>query len=1247
MAAETKVQMTEEQEQVTKARDRDILVSAAAGSGKTWVLVQRILCRMEQEELDISRFLIVTFTKAAAAEMRERIGAAIQQRLNGMDSREEESKREFWHRQATLVYQAQISTIDSFCADIVRQYFMKLCVEPNYRIAEEAELSILRGEVMEQLLEQEYEQGEERFLHFVECYAPGRDDKKIETLIWQLHQFQIAHPDPDAWIADSIRLLNDSEIWYEIVLEHCEALLESVLTQVGDAMDYAREHGGDDKIMATLQSDLDYFEELFAACQNKDYDQVFRRVKAHEKYAVLYKKSMEKEEGEQLRQQREAYKELVKKQIEQRYFQIDREVLEQERQIVIPDMEELLSLSVKFRKAYEKAKREQAIADFSDVEHMALAILTQKQEDGSFAPSDVAEKLSQEYAEIMVDEYQDSNYLQEAILSSVARNNMFMVGDMKQSIYRFRMARPELFVGKYKEFASFSGNDQEEQRVKIELDRNFRSSENVLESINYIFYHIMKERIGGVEYDKKAALKAGASFPAPQLNKEGELAEEYVYDHDTELLLYDGEEEKDMENAGEEGGEKTELLREEARMIAAKIKDMMNPDHPMLVRDTHLPGPDARQYRPVTYRDIVILLRSPSSGAETLQQVLNDAGIPSFLESSKGYFSTTEVQTILSYLKALNNGTEDIAVTSVLRNYFGDCSAEDLAQLVCDTREEKNACILERVRLWCGKEESREQNPGLYSRLCHFLQEYDRYVQCARELSVGDLIELIYEDSGYLDYVSALPAGERRVANLMMLVQKANAYEKTNFRGLFQFVRYIEQLRQYEVDFGEANLLSENDDVVRILSIHKSKGLEFPVVFVAQLAKTFNEADLRSDVLLHADLGVGPNVIDSVLRTRHKTIMRDVLTLLSRKDMLGEELRVLYVALTRAKDKCILSASVKNWGEYLAKIPIHDGYAAVYSGKSYLQWIVMALCHHSVLQEQYRSFGLEVPQYDEHRFPKAAFSFERMTKKELQEQEITGEVNRMWKEEELQRAAAKIPKEQVEQLEERLKTSYSWEAFVNQPGKYSVSQLKEHRMQQIWEEEEEENPFPSQFEKKEPGGVTGAERGTYIHKFMELYDFTKDFSKQEYERVCSVMEQRRMPEIWQALPVEMVSHFFESRLAQEMVQAAKRQKLKKEAQFVVGFPAAEVMEDMGVILQGESKDRVLVQGIIDAYYETEDGALVIMDYKTDRVTAPEKLKERYRMQLAYYKKTLEQLTGKTVKNCVLYSFFLGEEIVLE
>lgn len=892
--------MTEEQKQVVEIRGRNILVAAAAGSGKTWVLVKRIIDRMCKERLNVTSFLLVTFTKAAAAEMRSRLGEAIHEQLiEEAKNGQSEDMLLFWREQETLVYQAPISTIDSFCSDIVKQYFMRIDIDPNYRIADEGELKILKNEVVDKLLEKQYELLEEDFVSLLECYATGRTDSKLAELILGLYEFQISHPNPDAWIAQSEELLKDSSLWYEMLLCHSRELIASAMGEHGRVMDYIDQElqeipskaldklkdvlAEDYNLLLTLYEGLD--EERIKEAGKETMEWLYAMLQQLKFPTLRFPKDVCDTDKEWIKEHREYYKGLVIEQLKKNYFQIPVAVLEEDRQKVYPVMHKLLSLSQQFLKEYEREKRKRNIADFSDVEHMALHILTELREDGTFHPSDIALQLREEYAEIMIDEYQDSNYLQETILSSIATDNMFMVGDMKQSIYRFRMARPDLFVGKYRTFATYEEGITADS-VKVELDRNFRSSANVLESINYIFYRIMRQQIGEVEYDQAAALKPGAKYPLPQkeqFQEEGALFEECVHDQQTELLLFDTEKEKD-----------TDKIEAEARMIACRIHQMMCPGSHIMVKASEDRETGKVYYRPAKYRDIVVLLRSPASAAAIFSKVFQDYGIPAFVEKTRGYFSAPEVELMLNYLRALNNGRNDIAMTAVLHNYFGQLSSKELAFVVCEIRDfysgdnkqgqsednkgmhfQDTDTIYGKLTSWlslyrngvlCYEEQETEVDISLLARrLEHFITEYERFQKLAVERSVGELILCIYEESGYWRYVSSQPAGDRRCANLDMLVQRANDYENTGFRGLFQFVRYIEQLHQYEVDFGEASLLSEEDNVVRIMSIHKSKGLEFPIVFVSQLAKQFNEMDLRADVLLHEDYGLGPNYIDTGL----------------------------------------------------------------------------------------------------------------------------------------------------------------------------------------------------------------------------------------------------------------------------------------------------------------------------------------------------------------------------------------------
>lgn len=1336
-------QMTKAQKQAVEIRERNILVAAAAGSGKTWVLVKRIIDRMCNERLPVTSFLLVTFTKAAAAEMRGRLSTAIREQLIKEEATGQHSDMlSFWREQETLVYQAPISTIDSFCSDIVKQYFMTIDVDPNYRIADEGELKILKNEVVDKLLEMQYEELSEDFVKLLECYAPGRTDGKITELILGLFEFQMSHPDPDAWIAQSEVALKDGSLWYGMLLFHVRQMIASAIREQQMVMEYIDEEmngtvdKAKDKLKEVLCEDESLLSKLYHAIDaggdldNAHSDAGFvngdsdsdsdgsgsdsnlgestddsdkNRRTMESLYSMLqqlkfptlrFPKDVSDTDKEWIKERREHYKKLIVEQIKKNYFQIPVSVLEEDRGKVVPVMHKLLLLSQEFRKEYEKEKRRKNIADFSDVEHMALHILTTQGEDRTFHPSDIALQLREEYAEIMIDEYQDSNYLQEMILTSVATGNMFMVGDMKQSIYRFRMARPDLFVGKYQSFPVYEegiGADS----VKVELDQNFRSSPNVLENINYIFYRIMGKSIGEVEYNRAAALKPGANYPAPereQFQSDTILFEECNYDNDTELLLYDTNQEKE-----------TDRVEAEAVMIAYRIRQMFSSGSHMMVKDFEDKETGRVFYRPAKYSDIVVLLRSPSSSAAVFSKVFQDYGIPAFVERTKGYFSALEVELMLNYLRALNNGRDDIVMAAVLHNYFGEISSKELAFVVCEIREffDREECntqgyetkgvpsgifgetdtLYGKVRCWLSLYENgvlcygwKETNqggtdeqgirkeaadidiPSLAKRLTHFVTQYERFQQLSMERSVGELLQCIYEESGYWRYVSIQPAGEHRCANLDMLVQRANDYENTGFRGLFQFVRYIEQLHQYEVDFGEPNLLGEEDNVVRIMSIHKSKGLEFPIVFVSQMAKQFNEMDLRADILLHEDYGLGPNYIDTELRIRRKTVMRMALALDSRKAMLGEELRVLYVALTRAKDKCIMTGCVENMEETLKKLPLTD-YAGIYMAHSYLQWILMALSSHEVLSLWLKQAGCYVGR-ERDRKPscEAAFSFFCFRKESIKRMMELQSVERNLDYKELEQKAFMIPEEQAEVLHSHIVRQYPYLNATTQVGKYSVSQLKAAYM----EDAQSVQPFSVQepsFQREEPlmpefmkeaseesAKLTGAVRGTYIHKFMELYDFGKGADEEEYSRVLKELVARGMKGLSEVFSFDMVKQFFACSLAQEMVDAQRQNRLFKEAQFVVGFPANEVLDEAHCI--GMEEETILVQGIIDAYYEQDDGTLVIMDYKTDRITVLEELKERYRLQMKYYKKTLEQITGKNVCRVMLYSFYKQEELCM-
>ena len=1258
--------MTQEQEAVTKARNCDILVSAAAGSGKTWVLVKRIIKRIVEDRVEVNEFLIVTFTKAAAAEMRERIGKAIEETLLQAIAEEvDEELINFLKKQTTLVYQAQISTIDSFCSDVVKQYFMTINLDPNIRIAEEAELAVLRSEVMEQVLEAEYQKKEEAFLHFVESYASGRNDTKIENIIYDLYQFSMAHPSAEAWLTHAMDNMEQDVLWYEVILEHARYVMEAVCEIQHRTLAYAKEYGASEKAVDAIEEDGIYLKQLLQACCIEDvrkaYDSIRLVLRSHGRYPTMNTRGMEPENATQLKALRDGYKDTVKKELEGDMFELERTELDANRKAVIPDMTTLFRLCMQFHKAFSEEKRNQHIADFADIEHMALSILTETNADGERIPSAIALQLKQQYKEIMIDEYQDSNFLQEAILESIAGGNesgynRFMVGDMKQSIYRFRMASPELFVGKYQAFEDYQETEQKNQ-VKIELDCNFRSSSNVLKTSNYLFYHVMKQSVGNIEYDQKAALKTGARYETPVICPEyagitKEQAEKYCYNNDTELLLYE---------IGADCDETVDLITEEARMIASKIKEIMG-ENPMLVKDSALSGPENTQYRKVCYRDIVILLRSPSSYSETFVKVLAEYGIPAFAESRTGYFSAMEVRNVLSYLTILNNSTIDISVVAVLRSGFYQVSAKEMAFLQVQT--EKELPFIQKIWQYIEDSKNGEYEGAslseqfiLRNKLKQFQEDFLHYQKLAKQLTVCELLQILYEETGYLDFVSTLPAGERRKANLYMLLEKAKEYEKTNFCGVFEFIRYIERLRKYEVDYAEASLLGEEDDVVRIMSIHKSKGLEFPVVFLSGLSKQFNEMDNRASIVVHADLGVGPYLLDPVMRTRQKTIMRSAIQLVSHNDMLGEELRILYVALTRAKDKLYLSGAVKQYEAVLKKVPFRISYVDIVSAHCYLDWVMMAFGHHHALTPLFREYGLEPPEYDENRYEAVCMKLCCYNKAMLDEMQFREEVKQTIDAQMLKCKALAVEEDKIERLKEYLAYEYQYENITKQKGKYSVSQLKmsqveenkPHQLQPVCDvaEEIEITEKVPRF-LMEQQKMTGAMSGTVVHKFMELYDFSKGYSEKEYERVVQELEKRNMQIKHTVLSQQKVKQFFDSQLAKQMVHANNNHRLYKEVQFVAGFPIADMAQDIGLDEEKVyTEETILVQGIIDAYYQREDGTYVIMDYKTDRVANSDELVKRYKKQLQYYARTLKQVKEAEDVECMIYSFCLAKDIIVD
>ena len=1279
------VNWTSKQQEVIDSRNRNLLVSAAAGSGKTAVLVERIIRMISEGDrpLDIDQLLVMTFTNAAAAEMRERIGAAVEQKL-----KERPEDEHLW-LQAALIPQAQITTIDSFCLNIIRSHYNSLDIDPAFRIGDEGELSLLRGDCMGEMLENCYDEADEEFGRFVEHFGRGKSDRGIEDVILQAWQFSQSHPWPQEWLAACQKELEEESIgemeespWMVFLMEDVARQMAELSGQLGEALDVCLEENGPLAYEPMLISDRSKIEAIGRAASTGSFEALYNSLQnmSFDRLASIRSKDIDGDKKAFVSACRDRVKKAVAKCRELYGQQSPEEVVESMRgtRTVI---RELLRLTGMFDQAYRDAKRERNVLDFNDLEHLALEVLYEREETGdgeetvSRRPSQVADELSRQYEEILMDEYQDSNYVQEALITGISRErsghpNVFMVGDVKQSIYRFRLARPELFMDKYETYSRERG-----PRQMIELQQNFRSRESVLTSVNDVFYQIMTKNLGGITYTPETALYPGAKFeevsgktvldPEADAGKSGSREAAPVSlkaGTPTELLLVDTGADT-LRQLDEDSLDYT-AKELEARLIAGRIRQLVSEDQGILVWDKSRGG-----YRRARYGDMVILLRSMSGWSEVFVNVLMNEGIPAFAQTRTGYFNTVEVETILSLLSVVDNPMQDIPLAAVMRSPIVGMDDEEMAWMMAvykrNSKKGQDRGVYGAWKLWLEEGWITVGLSGIPVKTAHSISFKSRRLSVlmerlrgeARHLPIHELLYRVYRESGYYDYVSAMPAGETRRANLDMLVEKAAAYESTSYKGLFHFVRYIEKLKKFDTDFGEASVAGEQDNTVRIMSIHKSKGLEFPVVFLAGLGKRFNKQDAYGQILLDADLGAAADFLDLELRVKAPTLKKQALKRRMELETMGEELRVLYVAMTRAKEKLIMTAADKSLENKLGKwkdIPLSKGqlpYTILASANSCLDWLLMA----------------------QPAIPSSHMEMRQIQVKDLIGEEITRQIIRKMKKEDL----LNLDGEKVydaafgTRLRKALEYEYPYESDTGLYAMVSVSELK--KQSQIGRAEDaigtdrdnlegaalgeltalrgkQDVAGPGFRESGEPnkpsssGPNRGALRGTAYHAVLEHIRFHEIHSLSEVKPVVDELLENGFldQEARDFINPNVIWNFLSSPLGKRMAKAQAEGRIHKEQQFIIGIPARE----MGL---GDSDELVLIQGIIDAYLEEEDG-LVLIDYKTDHVPegSPEQgakmLAERYRVQLDYYERALTQLTEKHVKERIIYSLALQMSI---
>ena len=1248
------VSWTTEQQQVIDLRNRNILVSAAAGSGKTAVLVARIIKMITDAKnpVDIDRLLIVTFTNAAAAEMRERIGAAIGQALL------QEPENEHLQRQLTLIHNAQITTIDSFCLYVIRNHFHEIDLEPNFRIGDEGELKLLREDVLKRVLEKNYEEPSAAFSEFVDGYAAGRSDAKAGEMILSLYEFSRSYPWPKEWLlacADGYAAESAEDLkkaaWMEPLLENVCFILADIKRRMQKALALTQEDDGPQIYEKVIRSDLEKYERL-SVCT--DFSELYREITGitYDRLPSSRGFSGDEEKLARVKELRADAKELLKK-LTKQYFFSSPEVLAEQLCKTAPLASELVRLAMEFAEAFAEEKKRKNLVDFHDLEHFALNILV----DGETKQARrAAEEFRDTFAEIMIDEYQDSNYVQETILRTISTeergvNNIFMVGDVKQSIYRFRLARPELFMEKYDTYSL-----EESLTQRVDLHRNFRSREEVLSYANDICERIMARDLGNVAYDEAAALYPGAVYPEPKEAEQMFAPELLLADsHDALFEEQETKERAGAQSAGVADGEDKKLL--EARMVARRIQRLME--------EQFVTDKETGELRRVRYSDIVILLRSLSGWADAFAGVLNEAGIPAYTVLATGYFSAVEVQTVLSMLRILDNPRQDIPLAAVLRSPIVGMTDEELARLrLTDKDASFHDCVLQRCALLAeaaedqarAEEQEQPAEEQVFAQKLHrFYTMYQRLRQLVPDTPIHELIEILLKETGYGNYAAAMPAGRRRRANLQMLVEKAIAYENTSYKGLFHFVRYIDELQKYDVDFGEADLMGEQDDVVRIMSIHKSKGLEFPVVFVSGLGKNFNRQDVRSRMVLHPEFGMGLDRMDGKRRVKTPTIAKRAIAKQIDLENLGEELRVLYVALTRAKEKLILTGCRKDAQEQVKRArqqetlsgPLY--YADREGASGYLDWLIPAVC----------SYG---ERYEVHVTPVT----------ELLAGEVQRDAESLITQAELMEEIKNADQERRRELEKQFSFRYPHEEALTQKNKYSVSELKHRAMRERQQLEDEETtpvflqeelvpylpPFVRKRTQEEEPVNQGALRGTAMHRVMECYDFASGTAPRE--QLAQMLSDGSITEETKALvKIPMIERFLGSELGARMRAAQQAGRLYREKAFVMGFTQTELAAfgfgerkensetDEASDGQCDDEDLTLIQGIIDVFWEEDDG-LVVLDYKTDRVDTAGELAGRYAAQLVLYGEALERLYQRgdarevRVKERLLYSFRLGQ-----
>ena len=1239
---------TPAQKSAIDTRDCNVLVSAAAGSGKTAVLVERIISMITDPDknIDIDRLVVVTFTKAAAAQMKDKIRKAL-------DSMLDENPGDVnLLRQITLLNNAQITTIDSFCLWIIRNHFPEVNLDPGFRIMDEGEKKLIENDVLEDVLEEFYAEADEEFFNLVDAFGMGRDDSGLVSIIDKIYRFSRSNPWIDEWFDECMKVYDDETYDNPAIKELHDSIINALLDyrdKYNRLVAICSEPAGPAAYTSALQSDLLGINEMI---NSQDFGELGRKVRTFSFEALSRKKDAgaDPDIKEYIKGQRKLFKDYIGR-LNDKIFLKDDEGIFADMQGAGIQIRTLLKVAKVYAKRVSEVKREKGIIDFNDMEHLALSILVKK-EAGKLVYTETADKLANRFEEILIDEYQDSNQLQEVILNAVSKtrlsgenNNIYMVGDVKQSIYKFRLACPELFIEKYDTYVETGDN------VRIELQKNFRSRENVLECANDVFSHIMNKNFSGIGYDESVRLNAGFPYPEYSDSNYGDDANK-----STDVILISSE--------NEEEATTREL---EADRLAKLIEGIVS-------SGVNVYDADENIYRPAEYRDIVILTRSVTGWADTFADALMDRGIPAYTDSSTGYFSVREIQVILSMLTIVDNPVQEISLAAAMMSYFGGFTAAELGMVRKLGREhaDKNTHnnLYEHLKVTAGLGEvvaahgeaiaADDRNIKRLSGKCAlFLAKLTEYRDKSSVEPLYDLCwEMIY-DSGYYDYVGTMPAGAQRQANLNVLLERAAGYGKSSYSGLFNFLRYIERLKKFDEDFAEGAASLDNENLVRIMSIHKSKGLEFPIVILAGAHKSINFMDATAPVLVDQNLGIAVDYVDLERRTKTPTIIKGAMARRIVRESISEEERLLYVAMTRAREKLIITGVVKDADKTLDKYRAKseelatDGtlsYADSENIKNYLDMIMpVCLMDSDKLKGSFKVM-VDAVEDSEADAAETGNSFEtgNVTDTDAVKAGEAPDGNNEAGYPSLDELPEYVP---ADNASSRMKLTVSQLKAMqaeddSEENAYMDDSVKEAFEKEAYDEQaadngnrdgqtdsetiaEPSNSIIPKFISGEEVKLAANERGSAYHRVMECLDYSVSVNLDGVKAdINRMLETGKMNEL-QVKSVNPwgINTFVQSDTGRRVANAMNNGSVRREQPFVFEY-------------EGQ-----LIQGIIDLYFE-EDGELVLVDYKTDRVMKGEagekELVKRYAIQLDYYEKALTQLTGKNVKEKIIYSFALGK-----